>query len=76
MLGLLEEPNRPNLSVACAAETIILALSGFRGENLCGRLKPTTISELGKVAGRTGLYCHDLNSGDALNAGSPTPVSG
>ena len=55
MLGLLEEPNRRNVLVACAAETIILALSGFRGENLCGRLEPTTIAELGRVAGRLGF---------------------
>jgi predicted amino acid dehydrogenase len=41
--------------VACAAETIILALSGFRGENLCGRLEPTTIAEIGRVAGRLGF---------------------
>jgi predicted amino acid dehydrogenase len=55
VLGLLEEPNRPNMLVACAAETIILALSGFRGENLCGRLEPTTIAEIGRVAGRLGF---------------------
>ncbi len=55
VLGLMEEPNRRNVLVACAAETIILALSGFRSENLCGRLEPTTIAELGKVAGRLGF---------------------
>jgi acetylornithine/succinyldiaminopimelate/putrescine aminotransferase/predicted amino acid dehydrogenase len=55
VLGLLEEPNRPNVLVACAAETIILALSGYRGENLCGRLQPATISELGGVAARLGF---------------------
>jgi acetylornithine/succinyldiaminopimelate/putrescine aminotransferase/predicted amino acid dehydrogenase len=55
VLGLLEEPTRPNMMVACAAETIILALSGFRGENLCGRLELTTIAEIGRVAGRLGF---------------------
>jgi acetylornithine/succinyldiaminopimelate/putrescine aminotransferase/predicted amino acid dehydrogenase len=54
-LGLLEEPNRRNVLVACAAETIILALSGYRGENLCGRLQASTISELGGIAARLGF---------------------
>jgi len=54
-LGLLEEPDRRNVLLACAAETIILALSGFRGEHLCGRLDPTTIEELGRVAARLGF---------------------
>jgi predicted amino acid dehydrogenase len=55
MLGLLEEPDRRNMLVACAAETIILALSGFRSEHLCGRLDPATIEGLGSVAARLGF---------------------
>lgn len=55
ILGLLEEPDRSNVLLACAAETIILALSGFRSKDLCGRLNPTTIEELGKVAAKLGF---------------------
>ena len=55
ILGLLEEPDRSNVLLACAAETIILALSGFRSKDLCGRLNPTTIEELGKVAANLGF---------------------
>jgi acetylornithine/succinyldiaminopimelate/putrescine aminotransferase/predicted amino acid dehydrogenase len=54
-LELLEEPDRSNVLLACAAETIILALSGFRSEHLCGRLDPATIEELGKVAAQLGF---------------------
>ena len=39
VLGLLEEPTRPNMMVACAAETIILAETTVaRGENEQQRL--------------------------------------
>ena len=55
VLGLLEEPNRRNVLLACVAETIILALSGFRSEHFCGRLDPATIEELGSVAARIGF---------------------
>jgi fatty aldehyde-generating acyl-ACP reductase len=55
VLGLLEEPDRRNTLLACAAETIVLALSGFRSEHLCGRLDPATIEELGKVAAKLGF---------------------
>jgi len=55
ILELLEEPDRSNVLLACAAETIILALSGFRSEHLCGRLDPATIEDLGKVAARLGF---------------------
>jgi acetylornithine/succinyldiaminopimelate/putrescine aminotransferase/predicted amino acid dehydrogenase len=55
VLELLEEPGRSNVLLACAAETIILALSGFRSEHLCGRLDPATIEELGGVAARLGF---------------------
>jgi acetylornithine/succinyldiaminopimelate/putrescine aminotransferase/predicted amino acid dehydrogenase len=54
-LGLLEEPDRHNVLLACAAETIILALSGYRSEHLCGRLHPATIGEIGKLAARLGF---------------------
>jgi acetylornithine/succinyldiaminopimelate/putrescine aminotransferase/predicted amino acid dehydrogenase len=54
-LGFLEEPNRQYVLPACAAETIILALSGFRSEHLCGRLDLATIEDLGKVAARLGF---------------------
>jgi acetylornithine/succinyldiaminopimelate/putrescine aminotransferase/predicted amino acid dehydrogenase len=55
VLGFLEEPDREYVLPACAAETIILALSGFRSEHLCGRLDTTTIEELGRVAARLGF---------------------
>lgn len=55
VLGMLEEPGRSKVLLACAAETIILALSGFRSEHLCGRLDPGTIEELGKVAAGLGF---------------------
>jgi len=55
VLELLEEPDRSNVLLACAAETIILALSGFRSEHLCGRLDPATIEDLGKVAAKLGF---------------------
>jgi acetylornithine/succinyldiaminopimelate/putrescine aminotransferase/predicted amino acid dehydrogenase len=55
VLGLLEEADRRNVLMACGAETIILALSGFRSEHLCGRLNPATIAELAKVAATTGF---------------------
>jgi fatty aldehyde-generating acyl-ACP reductase len=55
VLGLLEEPDRRNVLLACAAETIILALSGFRSEHLCGRLDPRTIEDLGRVAAGLGF---------------------
>ena len=55
VLGLLEEPDRRNVLLACAAETIILALSGFRSEHLCGRLDPRTIENLGGIAAGLGF---------------------
>jgi acetylornithine/succinyldiaminopimelate/putrescine aminotransferase/predicted amino acid dehydrogenase len=55
VLGFLEEPGRRCVLPACAAETIILALSGFRSEHLCGRLDLATVAELGKLADRMGF---------------------
>ena len=49
-LGFLEERDRPNVLVACAAETIILALSQYRSRHLCGRLDVATIEELARFA--------------------------
>jgi len=55
ILGDLEERDRPSMLVACAAETMVLAASGFRSPNLCGRLDVSTISELGCLAERMGF---------------------
>jgi predicted amino acid dehydrogenase len=55
VLGILEETDRRNVLVSCAAETIVLALSGFCSEHLCGRLDPGTIEELGRVAAGLGF---------------------
>jgi predicted amino acid dehydrogenase len=49
-LGGLETRDRPNVILACAAETIILALSGYRSRHLCGRLDIATIEEIGRLA--------------------------
>ena len=54
-LEFLEEPDRHNVLVACAAETIILALSGFSSQHLCGRLEIATIEEVGRVADKMGF---------------------
>jgi acetylornithine/succinyldiaminopimelate/putrescine aminotransferase/predicted amino acid dehydrogenase len=55
VLGVLEEPGRRNVLLACAAETIILALSGFRSAHLCGRLDSSTIEDLGGIAAGLGF---------------------
>jgi acetylornithine/succinyldiaminopimelate/putrescine aminotransferase/predicted amino acid dehydrogenase len=55
VLGFLEEPDRAYVLPACAAETIILALSDFRSEHLCGRLDTATIAQLGTVAEKLGF---------------------
>jgi acetylornithine/succinyldiaminopimelate/putrescine aminotransferase/predicted amino acid dehydrogenase len=55
LLGLLEEPDRPNVLVACAAETIVLALCQYRSRHLCGRLDVATIEEMGGLAERMGF---------------------
>ena len=55
LLGLLEERDRPNILMACAAETIILALSQYRSNHLCGRLDIATIEEMARLAGRMGF---------------------
>jgi predicted amino acid dehydrogenase len=55
LLGDLEEPDRPDVLVACAAETMVLALSRFRSRHLCGRLDVSTIGALGSMAERMGF---------------------
>jgi acetylornithine/succinyldiaminopimelate/putrescine aminotransferase/predicted amino acid dehydrogenase len=55
LLGLLEERDRPNALMACAAETIVLALSRYCSKHLCGRLDPATIEELARLAGKMGF---------------------
>jgi acetylornithine/succinyldiaminopimelate/putrescine aminotransferase/predicted amino acid dehydrogenase len=55
LLGRLEEQDRPNVLVACAAETIVLALSRYRARQLCGRLDVATIQELGELAESSGF---------------------
>jgi fatty aldehyde-generating acyl-ACP reductase len=55
LLGHLEEHDQPNVLVACAAETIILALSRYQAKQLCGRLNVTTIQELGQLAEKLGF---------------------
>jgi acetylornithine/succinyldiaminopimelate/putrescine aminotransferase/predicted amino acid dehydrogenase len=55
VLGYVEERDRHNVLVACAAETIVLALSGHQGRNLCGRLDVEEIEEIGRLAERLGF---------------------
>jgi fatty aldehyde-generating acyl-ACP reductase len=54
-LGFLEERDQPNVLLACAAETIILALSRYRSQHLCGRLDVATIEELARLSERMGF---------------------
>jgi predicted amino acid dehydrogenase len=55
VLGNIGEADRHNVLVACAAETIVLALSGHQARHLCGRLEVATIEELGRLAERLGF---------------------
>jgi predicted amino acid dehydrogenase len=52
VLGNVEERDRPDMLVACAAETIVLALSGHQSDHLRGRLDIATIEEIGRLAER------------------------
>jgi predicted amino acid dehydrogenase len=54
-LGYIEAPEQENVLVACAAETIVLALSGYQSKHLCGRLDIATIEEIGRLAERLGF---------------------
>jgi acetylornithine/succinyldiaminopimelate/putrescine aminotransferase/predicted amino acid dehydrogenase len=55
LLGLLEEGAGRNVLVACAAETIIVALCRYRSRYLCGQLDIATIEEMGGLAQRMGF---------------------
>ncbi|MCC6776908.1 MAG: aminotransferase class III-fold pyridoxal phosphate-dependent enzyme [Hyphomicrobiales bacterium] len=55
VLGQIGEPDQHNVLVACATETIVLALSGHQARHLCGRLDVDTIEELGRLAERLGF---------------------
>jgi len=55
ILGLLEEPDRSNEIVACAAETMVLALSGYSSSHLCGRLDIATVEAIGRLADGMGF---------------------
>jgi predicted amino acid dehydrogenase len=54
-LGYVEERDQHNVLVACAAETIVLALSGHQSRHLCGRLDVATIEEIGRLAESLGF---------------------
>ena len=54
-LGYIEERNRAKVLMSCAAETIILALSGYRSGHLCGHLQIPTIEEIGAEAQSSGF---------------------
>jgi acetylornithine/succinyldiaminopimelate/putrescine aminotransferase/predicted amino acid dehydrogenase len=54
-LGQLSERDRPNVLMACAAETIILALSRYRSNHLCGRLDVATVEDVGRLAESLGF---------------------
>jgi predicted amino acid dehydrogenase len=55
VLGHVEAPERANALVACAAETIVLALSGYQSAHLCGRLDIATIEDIGRLAEELGF---------------------
>jgi acetylornithine/succinyldiaminopimelate/putrescine aminotransferase/predicted amino acid dehydrogenase len=54
-LGHLGERDQPDVLVACAAETIVLALSRFASPHLCGSLDVTTIAALGRLSEALGF---------------------
>jgi acetylornithine/succinyldiaminopimelate/putrescine aminotransferase/predicted amino acid dehydrogenase len=54
-LRYIEGEEEPNVLVACAAETIVLALSGFQSDRLCGRLDIATVEELGQIGEKLGF---------------------
>ena len=59
ILGYIEERDRPKVLMCCAAETIMLALSGYQSEHLCGRLDINTVEEIGRQAVRFGFSVVD-----------------
>ena len=50
ILGRMEERDQPKVLMSCAAETIMLALSGYQSSHLCGHLEIGTIEEIGRQA--------------------------
>jgi acetylornithine/succinyldiaminopimelate/putrescine aminotransferase/predicted amino acid dehydrogenase len=50
VLGHIEEPGQHEVLMACAAETIVLALSGHQSSHLCGPLDIDTIYNVGRLA--------------------------
>jgi acetylornithine/succinyldiaminopimelate/putrescine aminotransferase/predicted amino acid dehydrogenase len=54
VLGYLEERGQ-KVMLACAAETVILALSGYQSRHLCGRLDTATIGDIGRLADNLGF---------------------
>ena len=62
LLGFLEEQDRHKVLMACAAETMILTLSGFRSERLCGKLDVAVVEELGRLAQTLGILHDDVRA--------------
>jgi acetylornithine/succinyldiaminopimelate/putrescine aminotransferase/predicted amino acid dehydrogenase len=58
-LGYIEERDRPKVLMSCAAETILLALSGYQSSHLCGRLEIETIDDIGRQAESFGFSVVD-----------------
>ena len=50
VLGYIEESDRPKVVLSCAAETIMLALSGYQSKHLCGHLDTDTVEKIGRQA--------------------------
>jgi hypothetical protein len=47
VVGYVEESDRPHVLLSCAAETIMLALSGYQSKHRCGHLDIDTIEKIG-----------------------------
>ena len=55
VLGHVEEPGQREVLMACAAETIVLALSGHQSRHFCGPLEIATIKDVGRLADSFGF---------------------
>jgi predicted amino acid dehydrogenase len=55
VLGYIEESDRPKVLLSCAAETIMLALSGYHSKHLCGHLDTDTVEKIGDQAETLGF---------------------
>jgi predicted amino acid dehydrogenase len=55
VLGHVEEPGQREVLMACAAETIVLALSGHQSRHFCGPLEIATIKDVGRLADTFGF---------------------